>query len=209
MNGDETREERANHCCKVGRVADRYGLDEFDETLADRWTATEDRVSLRELTHEFNQRLVRGAMQAASLRTLDGEAENTYRLLTDDEVSSGMRTRARNRLARDGIDPDELESAFVSHQTLHTHFTDCLGVRLDTERDDLLDTERTKVNALRNRMAVVTTDSLERLHAADEMTLESFDVLVDVSVYCKSCGAIHDLDTVFDQGGCDCQAHEG
>jgi len=41
----------------------------------------------------FIQHLLQQALEAVNVYYLDGEVENTYRLLTDDEVSSATRSR--------------------------------------------------------------------------------------------------------------------
>lgn len=189
--------------CKVGRVQERYGLDGVDAELAARWTVPDgERASLRELADEFNRRVARAALRAAGAEPIDGEAANTYRVLDDGDVSSGVRVEARDRLARSGVDAGALESSFVSHQSLHTHFVDCLDARAPTAGRPAVDRERGRIDALQGRLAAVASDSLARLEAADRLALDGFDVLVDVDVHCEACGATHDVHAVLDEGGC-------
>ena len=110
---------------KVRRVIDHYGLSELGDELAARWVGDGyDRESLRSLADRFNRRVLAAGMEAAGLTPLDGEVDNTYRLLTDDKVSAGMRTQVERRLERDGVDIEELRTDFVSHQAVHTYLTD-------------------------------------------------------------------------------------
>lgn len=200
----DTGSEPTGGCaCKVGRVQERYGLGRLDAELAARWTApTDERASLRELARRFNRRVARAALRDAGVEPIDGEAANTYRVLTDDDVTSGVRVEARDRLARSGVDPEALESSFLSHQSLHTHFLDCLDIPAPTADRPDVDRERDRLDALQGRLAAVARESLERLDAADRVALDGFDVLVGVDVHCDACGAIHDLHAVLDRGGC-------
>ena len=105
-------------CCKVGAVAEAFELEGLNATLRERWIADEDRSGVRELADHVNVRLLESALRTDPEGALEGEAENYYRLLTDDDVSRGMRTEARNRLRDRGIDVGGIEERFVSHQTI-------------------------------------------------------------------------------------------
>jgi len=206
----EEAESAEGGCCKVGRAIETYDLDGENEVLRRYWTGEgETRYSLRALADYFNQRVLRAAMEDAGVEFLEGEVENTYRLLTDSDVSRGMRTHARNRLDRSGVDPDRLEAAFVSHQTMHSHLTSCLGASLEetagTDDEDRVEKALAKIRALQNRTSAVTGDTLERLEDGDDLDLDEFSVFVNVSVSCDSCGTHYDVGTLLEQGGCDCQ----
>jgi len=71
----------------VGTNSTRWG-----PKLEEYWTATGDnRLSLRELACVFNETLVAEALNQDANSTLNSETANHYRLLTSDDVSSGMR----------------------------------------------------------------------------------------------------------------------
>ena len=94
---------------KVGRLIEKYDLTGMDDQLIDFWTSDdEDNRSLRELADYFNREILRAAMNEAGMTTLDGEIENTYRLLTAEDVSTGVRTQAETTLERNGIDIETL-----------------------------------------------------------------------------------------------------
>lgn len=189
--------------CKVGRVSREYGLD-VDDVLYRRWTGVDgDRQGLRDLADEFNRRVLAAAVRDAGVEVLDGEVENAYRLLAGGDATSGQRTHARSRLERDGVDVAAVERAFVSHQTVHAHLTDCLGASLDDDGDRVEDVADT-VGALRSRTEAVTRDALDRLRG-DGLALGEFAVVVNVTVSCDDCGAQHDLASLLDRGGCDCR----
>lgn len=209
-DSETTSADAAAGCqCKVGRGIEAFELSGLDDELARRWQGDgRDRQSLRELATYFNRELLRAAMDGAGSTPLDGEVANVYRLLTDDDVSSGVRTQTRRRLADAGVPVEDVESQFVSHQTIHTHLTDCLGVSRDEEVADPAErrrADRDRIRALQTRTEVVTADTLERLRDADAVDLAEFDVLVDVTVLCGSCGAQYDVADLLDAGGCDCQ----
>lgn len=193
--------------CKVGRAIDEYGLADCNGWLRDRWTGRQDGDSVRELTAEFNRRVLRAAMTDQGTNPLDGEVENLHRLLTDDDVSGGMRTQARKRLERRGVPIDRVERQFVSHQTVYRHLTGCLDVERQssggTTRERIERNVR-KLRALRQRTEAVTDETVERLATADRVEIDEFDVLVDVSVVCAACGSQHDPDALLLRGGCDC-----
>jgi len=77
----------------VLRLIEEYGLDGMGDELERRWTASgDDRTNLRDLAERFNQQLLAEALAEAGLQPLSGEIENTYRLLTDEDVNSADRT---------------------------------------------------------------------------------------------------------------------
>lgn len=195
--------------CKVGRVADRYDLAGIDEELANRWLGVGDeRRSLRDLETHFNRSVLRAAMREQNMDVLDGEVENLYRLLRSDDTSAGVRTQTRRRLTRGGVDVEQLQSDFVSHQTVYTHLTDCLGVSREDEDDDAdpVEDARATVFALQNRTVTVTDEIVQRLRANGDVDVGEFDVFVDVSVTCNDCGQHVGVGTLLDRGHCDCRS---
>jgi len=194
---------------KVHRLIDEYDLSGMDEQLINSWTSEGDeRRSLRELADYFNRDLLRTAMDDAGMTTLDGEVENTYRLLTADEVSTGVRTQAETTLERNGIDIEALTHDFVSHQAIHTYLTKQRGVeRLSerTEQDRIEKTEDT-IQRLGSRLVAVAEKRLQSLRDTGTVTLGTFSVLVDIRVVCEDCGTHADVRTLLADGGCECDA---
>lgn len=206
---DESARDRAASC-KIDRVAAARGLPDAPERLATYWTRENGRYSLRELATHFNRSLLRAAMEEAGRNPLDGEVENTHRLLTDDDVSHGMRTQTRNRLQREGVDVEGLQADFVSYQTVRRHLKGCLGV--ERSRDDATDPAETAVQriaALQNRTRAVTESTLSGLHAADETAASDLDVIVDITVSCANCGAHAPVREFIRNGGCRCGESAG
>lgn len=193
---------------KVVRLIDSYGLNGLGDELERRWTDSEERASLRELAHDVNIRLLEHALDDADVTLLEGELENLYHLLTDDEVSRGARSEARSRLERDGIDVDDLRADFVSRQALHTYLTK----HREASPPDSSSTERDhrerriqSIQRLRSRLEVVTRSILTDLVTADRLTLGDFSVVVSVRVHCADCDTQTPVESLLERGGCDCE----
>jgi hypothetical protein len=193
--------------CKIDRTAAAYDLSEEAERLGKYWTRDDDRYSLRELAVHFNHQLLRAAMEQAGLNPLDGEVENTYRLLTDEDVSQGMRTQARNRLQKHDINVGQLQSDFVSYGTVRRHLKRCLGAeRGSTDADDdPAETSAQRIAALQNRTVVVTENTLSQLASAGELAAGDIDVFVDITVSCPKCGVHAPVREFIDNDGCHCE----
>jgi hypothetical protein len=199
------READQTPSCKIDRMAADYDLATEAERLGEYWTRDDKRKSLRELAVHFNHQLLRAAMEQAGLNPLDGEVDNTYRLLTDDDVSQGMRTQARNRLQKQNIDIDQLQSDFVSYGTVRRHLKGCLGVERESlGDDDSAETGAQRIAALQNRTVAVTENTLSQLASAGELAAGDIDVFVDITVSCSACGVHAPVREYIEGNGCDC-----
>ncbi|WP_340100316.1 rod-determining factor RdfA [Salinibaculum salinum] len=192
---------------KVGRVLSEHDLLDLHEALPELWAGDGDEsASLRALAERINVALMRQAMEEAGMDPLDGEAENAYRLLTDDDVSVGVRTQQRNRLERAGVDVDELETEFVTHQAVYTYLTKALGVTKDeTDDTDPIEKHQQRIQRLRSRTAAVMENSLSELQNDGTISLGSFDTTVDLRVYCQDCESQYELSSLLQRGGCECE----
>lgn len=193
-------------CCKLGRVAGEYDLSRLDDDLVAYWTGEDDeQYSTRELATLVNQRVLEAALQEAGVSYKEGEIENTYRLLTDDDVTSGTRVQTRNELERDGVPVEAVESDFVSHQTVYNHLTKCLETALETPDDEeRLERGAEKLGALQNRTEAVTVDTIAQLRRNDVIDVGEFDVLVSVTVTCEDCQQQFTVRELLDERACDC-----
>jgi hypothetical protein len=189
---------------KVARLIDEYDLQGLGAELEQQWTAEEDRKSLRELARDFNWQLLEQALEEANVQYLDGEIKNTYRLLTDDEVSSAESTRVKRRLERDGVDIDALENDFVTYQAIRSYLKDHRGAEYTPDETDPLEREATNVQKLCGRMVTVTGGKLEQLRASDELTLGEFRTLADIRVVCEDCNTQFNVLDLLNRGGCNC-----
>ncbi|QRV16217.1 rod-determining factor RdfA [Haloterrigena salifodinae] len=194
--------------CKLGRVATQYELAGLNDDLVAYWTGDgDDQRSTRELATYVNHRVLEAALEEADIPPKEGEVENTYRLLTDDDVSSGTRVQTRNELQRDGVPIDRVESDFVSHQTVYKHLTDCLGAKLETPSDEeRLESSSEKLGALQNRTAAVTADTVAQLERNEVVAIGDFDVTVSVTVTCEDCLQEYTIRELLENRACDCHA---
>jgi predicted transcriptional regulator len=192
---------------KVARLIDEYELGaSYGDRLEARWTDDSDeRMSLRDLADLFNERLLRAAIEEQGTATVDGEVENLYRLLTDDDVSRGVRTEAQARLEREGVDVDRLDRDFVTYQAVRSYLTDYRGAEYD-QPSDAARREKTveTIERLQSRVRSVVTRNLQQLRDTDRISLGQFRLFVDVDVLCEDCGAEYGARELVERGGCDC-----
>lgn len=192
---------------KVGEVLQRRELLDLHDSLPDRWLGESgDASSLRELAREINLAVLATAMSDAGIDSLEGEVENAYRLLTDNDVSAGVRTQQRNRLERAGVDVDQLLDDFVTHQAVHTYLTKGLGVSKDTsDQTGSIETYEERFQRLRSRAMAVMENSLSALQDAGSISLGTFDTIVVFRVYCQDCETQFELGDLLRRGGCHCE----
>jgi len=190
---------------KVVRVLNEYGLPDLGDELAARWTADDDRMSLRDLTEYFNKQLLESQLDQQRVDMLPGEIENIYELLTDEDVTSGTRIQAENRLSDYGIDVDDLRSDFVSRQAIHTYLTKHRQesyTKPDT--DEIVERRLEELQRLRSRQRSVTEQTITTLRDRDRLDLGEFQVLSSVQIQCRDCGRQFEFSALVDRGGCDC-----
>jgi hypothetical protein len=204
-NGESAGSNTAGSGSKLSRLIDQYHLNDLGSQLEEYWLASSDeRYSLRGLAEYVNHQLLRTVMRNAGMDPLDGEVENTYRLLTADDVSTGTRTQTRRRLQRANIDVEALEADFVSRQAIHTYLTKDRGVSYTPDEGDSVTKEATVIQGFKRRLKATVHSKLDRLRTANEVTLGEFEVLVDVRVLCEDCGAQYQTSEFLETQTCDC-----
>lgn len=193
---------------KVGSVLSKYDLEDLRNDLPDLWVGESgEALSLRDLAEKVNLAIVERALERSGGAPLEGEAANTYRLLTDDDVSAGVRTQQRNRLQRKGVDVDALADDFVTHQAVYTYLTEGRGVSKEkSEQTDMIEKRKENIQRLRSRLIAVANQSLSEVQDSEveDFTLGEFDVRASLQVYCRECDKQYDLIALLDRGGCDC-----
>lgn len=191
---------------KVGRTTAKYDLEGVPEELATRWTGESgERESVRSLAHRFNRRVLEVALRDAGVDTVD-DVDRLYRVLIGEAGSAGDRTSLRNRLERDGVPVEEVESDFVSHQTVHTFLTEHLEVDYVTNEASQLERDAERLNRLESRLAAVTSDVVDRSRRADRIGVGDTEVFVETRVLCADCGGSYTVQALLDRGGCDCES---
>lgn len=194
---------------KVGRLIEEYDLQPLGSELEQRWTAeANERSSLRDLATHLNRQVLGAAMTDAGMKPLDGEVKNVYRLLTDEEVIDGDRTRIRRRLERNGIDVSTLRDDFVTYQAVRTYLQDHRNAEYTRPERDRTANSVELIQRLRGRIATVTTGNLDRLRNADEITLGEYRTLVDVTIICEDCNTQADVADLLVRGGCACETSQ-
>lgn len=190
---------------KVSRVVEEFGLTDIEEELVARRTSEENPLSLRDLAAFFNRRVLRTAMEEAKMDPLEGEVENTYRLLTEDDVSSGVRTETKKKLERNGIDVDRLTSSFVTYQAIRSYLKEEREIDTDQSSDeDPVDRVAQSVERLRNRTTTVTEEKLGQLRRSGNLSVGEFRVLLDLRVFCEDCGSQYEFGELLENDGCNC-----
>lgn len=204
MSGsDERLDAGRGRRSKVARLLEEYEMETLGAELERLWTAEEDRRSLRDLATYFNRQLLRRALEDVDINPLDGEVENTYRLLTDDSDGAD-RMRVRRRLERDGLDVDALESDFVTYQAIRTYLRKHRGAEYTPDETDPIEREIANVQQLRGRVDSVTEGKLEQLRESGRLDLGRFRTLVDVQVICEDCNTQFDVVELLERGHCEC-----
>jgi hypothetical protein len=190
---------------KVVRLIDEYGLDGVGDRMLRRWTATgKERASLRDLADDFNRELLGAAMAEAGVQSLDGEVENTYRLLTDDDVTQADRTRTQRRLERDGVDVERLQRDFVTYQAVRTYLREYRDASYAPDTRDRTEVERENIQRLRGRTLTVTDSKLDQLQQSGDIAPSEYRTFVEINVLCEDCGAQYGVDELLERGGCGC-----
>jgi len=196
---------------KVARLINKYALQGIGEELERRWTRTDDRSSLRDLADYFNRQLLEAELDSRNADPLDGGIDNVYRLLTDENVTSGVREETRSRLQYQGVDVDTVESDFVSYQAIRTYLMDVRNAS-SPEQSDSPDARRKRkrntIQQLVGRLTTVTEDALSELKSAGHLTLGEFDVFVSLQVHCADCNTQSPVSELLRQGGCQCEESE-
>jgi hypothetical protein len=189
-------------CCKFRRTLGKYGIPAFEQEIEDQWIAT-DGPGLRCLADQFNKRILREALEGTGGPPLDGEVDNLYGLLTDEDTSAGVYTEAKNRLRERGVDPELVEGDFISYQTVNRHFKNCKELSKEERKigpDDLKD----RVFALQSRTSAVTGNTVSQLQRRDRLRITEPDIFVEITVGCEQCGTVVPIAEAMDGEECAC-----
>ena len=192
---------------KVARLLDRHGLDGLGDELERRWTADgPDRLSLRDCAALFNERLLAATLRAAGLNALQRDVETTYEQLTGEDVTAGVRTETRNRLAREGVDVETLEREFVTYQAIRSYLTEYRDATYEAPSDEeKVQSDVESIQRLLARTLSVTEDRIESHRRTGRLDIGSFEVLLDAQVLCQDCGSQYAVTELLEARGCDCQ----
>lgn len=203
-DGEEQQRPRS----KVARLIDTYGLgQEFGDELESLWTADDStRESLRTLADRINQRLLETEMDDAGISTLDGEVANLYRLLTNEDVSSGVRTEARQRLEREGINVERLEQDFVTYQAVRSYLKEYRGAEYQRSVSPMrIEKVIESIQRLEARTRSVAEKNLQQLRNTGHLSLGDFRLFTEINVLCEDCDTQYGIIELLRRGGCECE----
>jgi len=191
---------------KVGKLIAEYDLKGLGLELETRWTANDgERMSLRELADYFNKQLLAAALRDVDQTALDRDVEKLYQNMTEDSISSGVRTDTLSTLSKYGIDTDNLRSDFVSYQAIRTYLKEWRGVEYDSlSAEEKRAKDRRSIQRLLTKSLSVAEDRLEKLRRTDRIRAEEFEVFVDANVLCKECGTRYTVSDFIINEGCSC-----
>lgn len=202
---DNTTDGASGRTGKVARILSEYEIVDVGDELAVRWTAEDNRMSLRDLADYFNKQLLKSQLDQQRVDMLPGEVENMYTLLTDEDVTSGTRIQVENRLSEHGVDVEDLRSDFVSRQAIHTYLTKHRQETYDEpDTDEIIERRLEELQRLKSRQRAVTEQTISTLRNKNRLDLGEFQILSPVQIQCTDCGRQFDLTTLLDRGGCEC-----
>lgn len=186
--------------CKVDRIVDKYGLSGLDQELERRHRRG---ASLRDLETVINTRVLEQALLESKV-ALIGDTESIYHVLQGDD-DPGRTAEIRSQFERAGPPLSDVESDFVSHQTVKRHLQHCAGVDTTRQTRITLDDAQQTVEWAQSRNLSVIENTLDRLQSAGFLDSEHLDVTQSVRVTCEHTGETFRLREFLRRGGCGCE----
>lgn len=209
MDDNHSSEDSLVRESKVNNLIKKYGLSQMEDYLVSSWLGeSREKYSLRRLSREFNKSIVKSALKSAGMEPLDQDVESIVGILKDTTASSGVKTQMRNRLDNNGINPQELEDDFVSHQAIHTYLTKYLGVELPSNKqssDSRRKSAEKTVQRLQGRSQAVLESTMDSLNDSNDISICDYDIFVDMTIRCKECGDSYGVDQLLQNGACSCE----
>lgn len=193
--------------CKVCRVLERWGMEQYDDRVVEQWRGPPDeRLGYRKLAEWLNVTMLERGMDRSGMNTLGEEAESKYRRLTGDDETTAR--EVREDLRERGVPIDDLLADFVSYGVVRTHLTECRG--LTPEEREPSDWERDAIDIATDHASEKVSEAVGSLVSKGELeVLEDVDVEVDVTLECPSCHVRVPLDRALRRGRvCDCEPVE-
>ena len=137
------------------------------------------------------------------MRAVESNTENYYNILVGSDTNPSERHQVRRTLKRNGVDPDEVQKDFVSHQTVHTYLRNHRDVSRDREKspEERRQAVKQRIDRLRGRTEAVVKESLNELARHDQLPIDEFDTIVDFRVMDTTTGETRDLEEVLGDEG--------
>lgn len=170
--------------CKVCRVLDERGLNDYDERLVEQWHGDEkSRKGYRQLARWLNVTLLRREMDVVGLSTLGNEAESKYDRLVAEDSNAVELERV---LEREGIDVDRLRGDFVAYGVIRKHLKKCLGV--EYQKPESSEWEQEAIDIASEHAKSRISDAVSSLQSKGEIAAgRDIDVAVTVELECPEC----------------------
>lgn len=188
--------------CKVERVTRKYNIENINDDLIR--LRGEESASLRDLEDYMNKRILEAAIESSTLDTTKYDIEHIFNILTEDEPELEELRNVERKLIRNDIDPDEIESSFLTYNTIRNHFHECLGKNTSVNNEPSFEKNVQTLTSLYSRTEIVFNDSLKRLHEYDMLKMGEPDIYIEINVECGKCGNVHDAFELLKAGGCEC-----
>lgn len=217
---------------KIETLLETHELTDFGEHLVTLWTRDDDadRYSVRDLTHEFNTKLVTEALHeyadgVAPADYTPGELATILRARVSDaakydDVTAGTIADVEAWFDKHGIPIDTVTDWLVSYGTMHSYLKDKRDASIpDTSRDAVTPPEQlTPSEVQEKRLDRIGTyrDTFQQYTEAEFDTLQDWnlapdvtpDVYVEIYISCPNCGARYTATEYIEQQGCTtCDTH--
>ncbi|WP_338902088.1 rod-determining factor RdfA [Salinibaculum marinum] len=185
-------------------------MEPLSDELERRWVGEDGQdASVRELTQFFNQRVLESALGETGVIPLEGELENTYRLLSEDDSSETIALQVKERFGLSDGEIQAVKKDFVSHQTMYRYLTNVREITkasTDSSLSDQIQSVKRTAQKIQSRLTTVVTDNLESLSKKEGFYVGDFDVTVSVTVTCRQCNTSRSLLSILDDNGCECKS---
>lgn len=183
-----------NACCKVGKLVNKYGLDQtigdqqMNDYLLSRWIGRGEYAAtgVRPLTDWLNQRVIKQVYTENGRNALDTRVASDYETLTDDSADLAL----IDDLEADGINGEQLRSDFISTATLYRHFTECLEASKSesTSRSQSSEWEVDKIEYAKDIVQTNVEESLRSLENKNRIPRGSeAEIKTEIVVGCPEC----------------------
>jgi rubrerythrin len=193
------------HCCKVAKARDKYGLDEMvtggdiDRAMLARWKGWGgyEETGVRPLVEWFNKLIITSVYQEAGRSALDTQIDPDYEALTSDD--EGQRKAKIQELENEGIDAEEMAGDFAARATLYRHFNNCLEEEKPKKRSE--NSGEDGLRTAKDQFKRVFGDTLDHLDRHDKLPHASkADLNIQVVLSCPVCGTSVEYERALERG---------
>lgn len=214
-NDEEEEKLPSGRLPKVLKSSQKYGLEGVGADLERKWTRDDrsERYSIRELATYLNSAIVKQVFKDIGHAPPEMNAEEVYKLLTDDDAPQEDVEFILTWLRQNGVDPDELVSDFVSYHTVFNYLREVRGVespdKKPSDPSEKKENAISRVKRLQRRLEDVSEKTVETLKNNGVVPDRDFSIRVNIRVECPNCGRTTSLIEFFRKEGCKCDTEDG